>query len=340
MAVTIRDVAREARVSVASVSRALNGHASVTDETRQRIASIAARLRYVPHSAARSLITKRTQTVGALLPDLYGEFFSELIRGIDLAARARGLHLLVSSSHGDADEAATAMRAMQGRVDGMLILSPHVDAAFLRANLPDSTPAVLLNSALKSGQYDVLNIDNYGGAYAMTRHLLDAGHGGVAFVSGPENNFDAQQRERGYREAMAAFAPEAAVKVVHGDFSEESGYRVGRALAKNGKPPRAVFAANDMMAVGCLRAFIDAGLSVPQDVALAGFDDIPIARYVTPALTTVRVRIVDLGRNALERVAAAIEKPGRARPAAQTLGCEVITRASSGGSDREASKRA
>ena len=330
MAVTIRDVAREARVSVASVSRALNGSPQVTDETRARIASIAARLRYVPHSAARSLITKRTQTIGALLPDLYGEFFSELIRGIDLAARAKGLHLLVSSSHGDANEAAAAMRAMQGRVDGMLILSPHVDAAFLRANLPESTPAVLLNSALKSTQFDVLNIDNYGGAYAMTRHLLDAGHASVAFVSGPEDNFDAQQRERGYREAMAAFAPKAGVKVVAGDFSEESGYRAAQSLMKTAKPPRAVFAANDMMAVGCLRAFAEAELRVPQDVALAGFDDIPIARYVTPALTTVRVRIADLGRSALERVAAAIEKPGRARPAAQTLGCEIVIRASSG----------
>ena len=331
MAVTIRDVAREARVSVASVSRALNGSPAVTDETRQRIASIAARLRYVPHSAARSLITKRTQTIGALLPDLYGEFFSELIRGIDLAARAKGLHLLVSSSHGDADEAAAALRAMQGRVDGMLILSPHVDAAFLRANLPESTPAVLLNSAFDSPQFDVLNIDNYGGAWAMTRHLLDAGHAGVAFVSGPEDNFDAQQRERGYREAMAAFAPKAAVKVVAGDFSEESGYLAGRALAKHAKPMPAVFAANDMMAVGCLRAFAESGLRVPQDVALAGFDDIPIARYVTPALTTVRVRIVDLGRSALERVAAAIEKPGGTRGAAQTLACEVVVRASSGG---------
>lgn len=331
MAVTIRDVAREARVSVASVSRALNGSPAVTDETRQRIASIAQRLRYVPHSAARSLITKRTQTIGALLPDLYGEFFSELIRGIDLAARAKGLHLLVSSSHGDADEAAAALRAMQGRVDGMLILSPHVDAAFLRANLPESTPAVLLNSAFDSPQFDVLNIDNYGGAWAMTRHLLDAGHASVTFVGGPEDNFDAQQRERGYREAMAEFAPKAVAKVVAGDFSEESGYLAGRALAKNARPLPAVFAANDMMAVGCLRAFAESRLRVPQDVALAGFDDIPIARYVAPALTTVRVRIVDLGRRALECVAAAIEKPGRARGAAQTLACEVVVRASSGG---------
>jgi LacI family transcriptional regulator len=165
--------------------------------------------------------------------------------------------------------------------------------------------------------------------------LLDSGYAGVVFVSGPEDNFDAQQRERGYREAMATFAPKATAKIVRGDFSEESGHRAGRALAKGGKVPRAVFAANDMMAVGCLRAFAEAGLSVPGDIALAGFDDIPIARYVTPALTTVRVRIADLGHNALERVAATIEKPGRLRSAAQTLGCEIVVRASSGGEEKK-----
>src|SRR6185312_7082410 len=161
--VTIKDVAREAGVSVATVSCALNGSASVTAQTRRRIAGVAARLRYVPHGAARSLVTRRTQTIGALLPDLFGEFFSELIRGIDLAARARGLQLLVSSSHGDAAEAATALRAMQG----------HVDAPFLREHLSAALPAVLLNTSVGDKRYATLNIDNYGGARAMTGHLLD-----------------------------------------------------------------------------------------------------------------------------------------------------------------------
>jgi LacI family transcriptional regulator len=315
---------------VASVSRALNGHASVTEQTRQRIASIATRLRYVPHSAARSLITRRTQTIGALLPDLYGEFFSELIRGIDLAARARGLHLLVSSSHGNAVEAAAALRAMQGRVDGMLILSPHVDAAFLRANLPEALPAVLLNSSVKNAQYPVFNIDNYGGACAMVQHLLDIGHGSVAFIAGPASNFDAQQRDKGYRAAMAKYAPSAQLNIVAGDFSEESGYRAGRRLLALKQRPSAVFAANDMMAVGCLYAFTEAGVRVPDDIALAGFDDIPIARYVAPPLTTVRVRIVDLGRSALERLASGLEKPDQAQASIQTLGCEIVVRNSCG----------
>lgn len=330
-AATIKDVAREAGVSVASVSRALNGGGGVTAETSQRIHEAAQRLHYVPHAAARMLITRRTNTVGALLPDLHGEFFSELIRGIDQAARARGLHLLVSSSHDGAEDAAAALRAMQGRVDGLLILSNHVDAAFLRSNLPTGLPAVLLNSAVKNPAYAVLNIDNYGGAHAMVRHLLEAGHAGVTFIAGPTDSFDAQQRELGYRAALARHVPHAAPDVVAGDFSEEAGYRAGRQLLARTPRPRAVFAANDMMAVGCLSAFKEAGVEVPRDIALAGFDDIPIARYVTPPLCTVRVRIAELGRSALEQLAARLEDPRRATPSSHTLACEIVTRASCGG---------
>ncbi|MEI7035261.1 LacI family DNA-binding transcriptional regulator [Fulvimonas yonginensis] len=329
--VTIKDVAREAGVSVASVSRALNGHRGVTPETVERIREIATRLRYVPHVAARSLITRRTHTIGALLPDLHGEFFSELIRGLDQAARARGLHLLVSSSHDSIEEAATALRAMQGRVDGLVILSPRVDAPFLRANLPETTPAVLLNSAVRSPAYDVLNVDNYGGAYAMMRHLLrEVGHAHVAFVSGPAANFDARERERGYRAAMTHYAPGVACDVVPGEFTEESGYAAATTLLGRPDRPRAVFAANDMMAVGCLYAFKEAGLRVPEDIALAGFDDIPIARYLTPPLTTVRVRIADLGRSALERLAERLDATDGSPNVADTLGCEVVVRGTCG----------
>ncbi len=310
--VTIKDVAREAGVSVASVSRALNGGGGVTAATSQRIHDVATRLSYVPHAGARSLITRRTHTIGALLPDLHGEFFSELIRGIDLAARARGLHLLVSSSHDGAEDAA------------------HVDAAFLRANLPASVPAVLLNSAVKSKSYAVLNIDNYGGAYAMVRHLLEAGHSNVTFIAGPAGNFDAQQRELGYRAAMAKYAPHAPLDVVAGDFNEESGYRAGQQLLARKPRPDAVFAANDMMAVGCLYAFKEAGVDVPREIALAGFDDIPIARYVTPPLSTVRVRIVDLGRSALEQLAAMLEESRPDAASAHTLDCEIVTRETCG----------
>lgn len=325
-AATIKDVAREAKVSVASVSRALNGGTGVTAATGERIRAAADRLQYIPHAAARMLITRRTHTVGALLPDLHGEFFSELIRGIDLAARARGLHLLVSSSHDGVEEAAVAVRSMRGRVDGLLILSGRVDAPFLRANLPKALPVVLLNSAVKNPAYSVLNVDNPAGAAAMVRHLLSAGHADVALIAGPDDNFDAREREQGYRAAMAECAPGVALTIVAGDFTETSGYRAGRELLARATRPQAVFAANDIMAVGCLIAFREAGVRVPQDIALAGFDDIPIARYVTPALSTVRVRIADFGRLALGLLADRLEHPEQESPSADTLGFEIVVR--------------
>jgi LacI family transcriptional regulator len=323
---TIKDVARVAQVSVASVSRALNRQGGVTAETVERIRAAARQLRYIPDNAARSLITRRTHTVGALLPDLYGEFFSELIRGIDLAARARGLQLLVSSSHDGQDDAAAAMRAMLGRVDGMLILSPWADEAFLHANVPDDLPTVLMNNPLVAAGRGVINIDNRGGAYAMTEHLLRvAGHDAVTFIAGPANNYDSSQREEGYRQAMAAFAPDVAIDVVAGNFTEASGYQAARELLSRGQRPRAVFAANDMMAVGALYAFKEAGLQVPEDIALAGFDDIPIARYLTPPLSTVSVHIAELGRSALERLAVQLDGHGEVNDA-DTLSCAVVVR--------------
>ncbi|HKZ10608.1 MAG TPA: LacI family DNA-binding transcriptional regulator [Rhodanobacteraceae bacterium] len=326
---TIKDVAREAKVSVATVSRALNGSADVTPATRARIERAAARLRYVPMGAARSLVTRRTQAIGALLPDLFGEFFSELIRGIDLAARTHGLHLLVSSSHGDANEAAVALRAMQGRVDGVLIMSPHVDAAFLRKHLADSIPAVLLDSPPREPRRPHVNIDNLGGARAMTQHLLVLGHRKIAFIEGPEGNRDARERRRGFEQTIAA-QDGAIARYLEGDYSEESGHRAGRTLLAGRKLPDAVFAANDMMAIGCLSALNEAGVQVPDQIALAGFDDIPIARYTHPPLTTVHVRIAQLGHAALERLVVQMQTPDIPEADVTTMPCEVVVRASCG----------
>ena len=306
MPATIKDVARAAGVSVASVSRAMNGADNVLPQTRQRILDAAKQLRFTPSGAARSLITRRTDTIGALLPDLHGEYFSELIRGIDQAARARGLHLLVSSSHGNADEAAAALRAMNGRVDGLLVMSPHADAEFLSHNLPGSLPAVLINTMIDLPGHAAFAVDNFGGARAMTRHLVATGRKRIAFIGGPLDNPEAQERLRGYYAGLRAGMREC---VFEGDFTEASGASAGRRIAQAKQRPQAVFAANDMMAIGCLTALGEAGLRVPDDVALAGFDDIPIARYVAPALTTIRVPIAALGIAALEALVKAFKAP-------------------------------
>jgi LacI family transcriptional regulator len=309
---------------VASASRAMNGLDSVAEATREKVLHAARMLRFVPHSGARSLSTQRTDTVGLVLPDLYGEFFSELIRGVDVAARERGLHLLVSNSHGDSAEAVLAMRSMRGRVDGLLVMSPHVDGAALAENIDDGLPIVLVNSDAAGARFPAFRVDNYGGAYAVTRHLQDIGRRRIAHVAGPKSNYEARERRRGYEAALAGGRTPI---VIEGDFTEEAGIRAARELVTGSIVPDAIFAANDMMAVGCLLALREAGLKVPGDMALAGFDDIPLARLIDPPLTTARIRIADLGRRALERLASSIE--GESSEAAlETALPELIVRGS------------
>jgi len=337
--VTIKDVAREARVSVATVSRALNGHENVAEAVRQQVLATADRLRYQPHAAARSLSSRRTQTIGVVLPDLYGEFFSELIRGIDQVARARRQHLLVSSYHGHPEEQGEALRAMRGRVDGLLVLSPYTDQpGFLVDNLPSALPVVLINTDVQEAAYPALTIDNYSAAVAMVEHLAQAGHQRIAFIGGPEGNFDARERLRGYRDALARFVPGAAPLEFPGDFSESAGYEAGKRIAQAKERPQAVFAANDMTALGCLYAFNEAGVRVPHDVALAGFDDIPLARFVHPTLTTMRVSIAELGGQAMSRLLDTIDSDGERVAPSATLVPELIVRESSIGAVPQAKK--
>ena len=305
----------------------MNGVDKVLPETRHRVLDAARLLRFTPSGAARSLITRRTDTIGALLPDLHGEYFSELIRGIDQAARGCGLHLLVSSSHGNADEAAAALRAMNGRVDGLLMMSPHVDSDFLAHNLPRSLPAVLVNTGTDlTGQVRFV-VDNFGGAKAMTRHLAASGRKRIAFIGGPPGNDEAQERLRGYRAGLRAGAREI---LLDGDFTEASGHAAGQRIAQMASRPSAVFAANDMMAIGCLAALGEAGLQVPDDIALGGFDDIPIARYVTPTLTTIRVPIAALGAAALDALVKTIKQPAPTTPYMTVLPVELVVRGSCG----------
>jgi LacI family transcriptional regulator len=324
---TIKDVAREAGVSVASVSRALNDKGPVREETRRRIRRVVEKLRYVPHGVARSLITRKTQTLGVLLPDLFGEFFSELIRGIDLAARQRGYHLIVSGSHGDRAETEAVLRAMRGRVDGVIVLSPDLDVETLETNLPSGFAAVLLNADGR-GAFDSIRIDNFGGALAMVRHLIELGHHRLVFVTGPSRNHDAQERLRGYRRGMARVSGARPVTVV-GDFREEAGYRAAERILRLRPLPSAVFAANDAMAIGLLCAFRERQIRVPEEIALAGFDDIPIARFITPPLTTVRVPIADLGARATARLLHTLET-GESERRSETVPTTLIARSSCG----------
>lgn len=331
MSATIKEVAREAGVSVATVSRVFNEKGPVREETRQRIFEVAQRLGYAPNTLARSLITRKTGTLGVLLPDLYGEFFSEVIRGADLAARREGYHILVSSSHSDRSEVEAVLRALRGRIDGLIVMSPEADARTLAANLPGSLPIVLLNCRVEGTAFDSINIDNYGGALAMVRHLAGLGHRRISHVRGAPGNNDAMERLLGYRDAMQSLAEQGTDELeVEGDFSEESGYRAGQAILRLQLRPTAVFAANDAMAVGLLSALREAGVRVPDDMAVTGFDDIPVARFLTPSLTTVRLAIADLGALAVQRLLLAMTRGEDRERQHEVLPTTLVVRGSCG----------
>lgn len=301
---TIRDVAREAQVSVASVSRALNGLSSVTPQMREHIRIVADRLGYVPHAGARSLSLSRTNVIGVVLPDLHGEFFSELVRGMDRATVARGYQMLYSTMHADPELARQAILAMHGRVDGLLVMAPQLAAEQVAALLPRSTPVVLINSP-GVAERDGLRIDNAGGAKAMVRHLLESGRRRIVHITGPVDNIDSIERRQGVITALAERAPPVVARMMQGDFQEPSGAAAVQRLVASGEPFDAIFAANDGMALGALWALRAAGRTIPDDVAVAGFDDVPLARYL--GLTTVRVPLDELGGQAVSRLVAQLE---------------------------------
>ena len=334
MSVTIRTVAREAGVSVATVSRVFTGSGPVGAATRAQVQAVARALRYVPNGAARSLTTARTHTIGVLLPDLHGEYFSEVIRGVDLAARGAGYHLLVSGFHDSVADVVAALRAMSGRVDGLVVMAPDLSRPQLEANLPAGLPVVLLNAPGRfdaADGYGAFAVDNEGGARAMVRLFAAAGHTRIAILRGADGNHDAAGRLRGYHVALAeaGLDPDPALEPA-GHFTEDGGTDAMRALLALDDRPTAVFAANDAMALGALVALREAGLRVPEHVALAGFDDVPAARHANPPLSSVHVAMADMGGQALRTLLDAVAPGTLYQPCRTVFPATPVLRASCG----------
>ena len=312
--VTIREGAREAGVSVATASRALNGLSNVTARTREKIEAAAARLDYVPHSGARSLTRQKSDTIGVILPDLFGEFFSEIIRGIDMIVHGAGKNLLLGNMHGSSEEAQQAIRAMRGRVDGLLVMPPDSSADTLGYVGGWQIPTVLLNARATAKHTPFVTVDNYAGARLVTEHLLDRGARRLVHVSGPEGNQDASQRQLGFRDVICERMPGTAPDIVAGDFRDGAGRQAAQQLLSRSEPFDAVFAGNDLMAVELMAELREAGIAVGSEVLVAGFDDIPLARYVTPQLTTVHSDVTRVGSEAARMLLRLIDNADRGVP--------------------------
>jgi LacI family transcriptional regulator len=213
-------------------------------------------------------------------------------------------------------------------------MSPDLDQRTLRSSLAACPAVVLLNCAGRTPEFDAIKIDNVGGASAMTQHLLSLGHRRIAFIGGAARNVDAEERKGGYRQALRAGRVEQhPLMEIDGDFTELGGYRAAKALAKlpPAVRPTAIFAANDSMAIGALSALRELGVDVPHEIAVAGFDDIPIAQYTSPPLTSVHVPIIELGERATARLVAALEGDRPRRHRCEMLETELVVRQSCGG---------
>jgi LacI family transcriptional regulator len=294
-------IAALAGVSIATVSRALNNSGPVKEATRTRILQLAQEYQYKPNPIARSLSTKQTDTIGLILPEMADEFFMDIIRGIDEEAYRAKRFLLVSSFHTQRNIAETLLEFMgSGRVDGVILMAPEGQNGLIDTLRRSRRPIVLLNPPREAEEFVYFRINNFQGAFAIVDHLCGHGYRHIGMITGPRGNIDAEERLNGCREAHRQHDlsfPEAFI--IPGDFSARSGYYGFMRLMSQMEKPEAVFAANDMMAMGAYQAAKSLNLRIPQDVALVGFDDIFLSQLLTPRLTTVHVPIAELAGKAV-----------------------------------------
>ncbi|PAP77127.1 LacI family DNA-binding transcriptional regulator [Rubrivirga marina] len=329
MVPTIRDVAQRAGVSISTVSRVLNNSAAVDEAKRQRVQEAAKALGYSPNPAALSLLGQSTGGIGVLLPYIAGDFFSEFLHGIDRLTSDNGYFLVVSSSHRNVKEFRAVIQGLNRRVDGLIVMSTEVPAQTVCGWLPPNLPIVFVNTEVDRDDIEAVNFDNRGGAYRLTEHLLEQGHRRIGFVKGPDASCDADDRLEGFRAALRdhGVEPNPALEVA-GDFTLEAGQSAVPAFLALDPRPTAIFAANDLSAYGVVSALRDAGLDVPGDVAVAGFDDIQLSRFSSPTLTTVHAPVREMGQSAIERLLAQIKGAGGRDREAVTLDTEVVVRES------------
>lgn len=320
--VSMADVAVAAGVSGQTVSRVVNGSPRVDPGTRARVEAAMASLGYRPHRAARALRTGRTDAIGLLVSTLATVGNSRMLQAISGAAASRGYVLTVVTASGADDVVRGFARLREQGVDGAIVLN-EATAAARTVRPPDGLALVVVDSP-PDDRYSIVQTDHAAGARAATRLLLDLDRGPVWHVAGPTASFAASERERGWRAELeaAGVAASAVPPVVRCDWTAASAHAAARALPA---AVGAVFAANDQMALGAMRAFADAGRSIPDDVAVVGFDDIADAADYRPPLTTVRQDFDALGESAVDALVARI---AGAAPASVTLSPTLVRRAS------------
>jgi DNA-binding LacI/PurR family transcriptional regulator len=304
--ISIVDIARIAQVSPSTVSRALQDHPRISPERRAEIQQLAESLGYRPSQLARGLVTGRSRMIGAVVTDVTDPFVGEVLKGAEAAAREAGYGLLFAMSNRDPNqELAAAETLLDHEVDGLIVISARVPGRYLelpRGERGDggATPLVLVNNELVAPRVMSVRMDNAGGARAAVTYLRQMGHRRIAFVAGPEGGRSARERREGYVQGLGVngLGPAPELMVTGGGLLEDGPRALARLMALPDRPT-AVLCYNDLAAIGLLAAAVRSGVAVPRELSVIGFDNIPLAAYAVPPLTTVEQPTAALGRAAI-----------------------------------------
>jgi LacI family transcriptional regulator len=331
--VTIREVARQARVSVGTVSNVLAGSATVRAELRRRVENAMQGLDYHPNQIARSLKTRQTKTLGMIISDITNPFFPQVVRGAEDAAIESGFLLIMLNSDDNPERERRALSMLRARkVDGLLltVASTGADMKHVEQFRDSGLPVVCLDRMVPNIPLDLVCADNAHGAKMCMQHLLSRGHRRIGYLSGSVGLYTAVTRLDGFNQALAeAGIPVDSRLVRHGDFRLESGYRLAKEMLLDHEPPTALFASNAMMGFGALKAIHELGLRCPEDVALAMFDDVPFGDVIQPRLTVVAQPAYQMGRVGAQLLIARLEGRETSRePVCHTLAPELLVRES------------
>jgi len=314
--ITIKDVAQHAGVSVTTVSHVVNGTRFVSPAAQARVQAAITALRYVPSALARSLKSNRTHTVGMMIPNNSNPYFAEIIRGIEDSCYAAGFSVILCNSDDDPHKQATYVRLLsEKQVDGLIVLSSGSDAGLLQSLRSATMPLVLVDREIEGLESDLVEVNHESGGVLATEHLLQLGHRRIACIAGPAGLSSARERVQGYRQALARAGLAVDETLLrHADFTSAGGFDAMTSLLARPGPhrPTAVFASNDLMAIGALCAVASQGLRMPQDLSVIGFDDIALAAHSNPPLTTIAQPKQQTGELAARLLLQRLVEPGRA----------------------------
>jgi len=352
MTISIRDVANKAGVSISTVSRILNNNdtnISISEQTKKKVLAVCEDLKFQPNIHAHRFFKKKSETVGLIIPPqsqikgvkhAFTDYnLGELLSGVENAITKRGYRLTVLVADDDFIDAKKHIHLLRDHsIDGLLLWGLRVNEMYILDLQQESFPYIILNGYVYSVQANSIIADNKAGSFAVTEHLINLKHRKIGYIKGPQDCAVSVDRYAGYQDAIAKYGLTIYDEFIEeGDFTEEDGHWAMKRMLEHEHLPTAVCAANDTMAIGALKAIKEHGLIVPDNIALAGGDGIPLTEYVVPAITTIKTPMYELGLRGVNKLFEIIEN-NTSEPVQEVLKTELIIRASTAGSCNEKSK--